>query len=83
MWHTHRNSYPDYLDKNMTFFGQQIPVPDTTRTAEANAVSGSASLGQKAAECASLHGQNPTYLLVDFVSLEHGFADSGLTCATV
>ena len=52
----------------MTFFGQQIPVPDTSRVAEVNAASGSASLGENAAECAAQHGQNPTYLLVDFVS---------------
>jgi hypothetical protein len=59
----------DYLDKNLTFFGSQIPVPDTDNVASTNAVSGSSSLGQNAQECAAQHGQYPTYMLVDFVSL--------------
>lgn len=59
----------DYLDKNLTFFGSQIPIPDTGSLETTNAVSGSSSLGQNAAECAAQHGQYPTYLLVDFVSV--------------
>lgn len=61
--------HSDYLDKNLTFFGSQIPVPDTANLESTNAVSGSSSLGQNAAECAAEHGQYPTYMLVDFVRL--------------
>ncbi|KAK9897191.1 PLC-like phosphodiesterase [Cystobasidium minutum MCA 4210] len=61
-----------YLDKNLTFFGSQIPIPDTGSLETTNAVSGSSSLGQNAAECAAQHGQYPTYLLVDFYDVKDG-----------
>lgn len=61
-----------YLDKNMTFFGSQIPVPDTAALEQTNAASGAGSLGQSADECAAQHGRYPTFMLVDFYDIVDG-----------
>jgi len=61
-----------YLDKNLSFFGSAIPVPDTANLASTNGLSGPSSLGGNAAECAAEHGLNPTFALVDFYDIGDG-----------
>ena len=56
----------DYLDTNLTFFGSPVPVPDTANLETTNAAS---SLEANAGQCSTQHGQYPTFMLVDFVSV--------------
>lgn len=61
-----------YLDKNISFFGTEIPVPDKTSLETTNGVSGAGSLGLNVQQCAAQHGQYPTFMLVDFYDVGNG-----------
>ncbi|KAL7007741.1 G protein subunit beta [Cystobasidiomycetes sp. EMM_F5] len=61
-----------FLDKNLSFFGSVVPVPDTSNLNRTNGVSGTGSLGLQASQCASQHGRYPTFMLVDFYDAGNG-----------
>jgi hypothetical protein len=61
-----------FLDVNITFLGEDIPIPATSELTQTNAATGPTSLGKQANSCFANWGYWPTFTLVDFYDVGNG-----------